>query len=195
MAKAGDEFIRPNGERLTFRKTSRETNGELLEMEMVYSPNSSKPPSHYHPNQDEHFEVLRGTIVTEIGGQVRSFEAGDSFYVPRGTHHWMYNTSSEPGTVIWQVQPALETETLFETLWGLGIDGKSNDNGIPNLLQIAVLFREYRREFRLSKPPHWLQKILFAILAPIGKFLGYQTKYEKYSKPGQFPNSIEPEIS
>jgi quercetin dioxygenase-like cupin family protein len=73
MARAGDEFIRPNGERLAFRKTSRETNGELLEMEMVYSSNSSKPPSHYHPTQEEHFEILSGTIFTEIGGQTGSY--------------------------------------------------------------------------------------------------------------------------
>ena len=195
MARAGDEFIRPNGERLTFRKTSRETNGELLEMEMVYNPNSSKPPSHYHPNQEELFEILSGTIFTEIGGQTRSFEAGESFTVPMGTHHWMHNTSPEPGKVIWQVRPALETETLFETLWGLGIDGKTKDNGVPNLLQIAVIFREYEREFRLSKPPYRLQKILFAILAPIGRLLGYRVKYDKYGKPGIFPNSIEPEVS
>ena len=45
MAKAGDEFVRPNGERLTLCLTSKETNGELLEMEVVYSPNS---PRHQH---------------------------------------------------------------------------------------------------------------------------------------------------
>jgi len=164
-------------------------------MEMVYSPNSSKPTSHYHPNQEEHFEILSGTIFTEIGGQTRSFEAGESFTVPMGTHHWMHNTSPEPGKVIWQVRSALKTETLFETLWGLAIDGKTDDSGVPNLLQIAVIFREYEREFRLSKPPYRLQKILFAILAPIGRLLGYRVKYDKYGKPGIFPNSIEPEVS
>lgn len=45
----------------------------------------------------------------------------------------------------------METETLFETLWGLGIDGKTKDNGVQNLPQIAVIFREYEREFRLFK--------------------------------------------
>lgn len=88
----------------------------------------------------------------------------------------------------------METETLFETLWGLGIDGKIKDNGVQNLPQIAVIFREYEREFRLFKPSYRLQKILFAILAPIESLLGYQIKYDKYSEPGIFPNSIEPEV-
>jgi len=106
MAMAGDEFVRPNGERLSFRMTSQETSGELLEMEVVYSPNSPRPPAHYHPSQEEHFEVLNGKLYAEIGGQRRKYEAGDRFTVPIGTHHWMHNTSSEFGKVIWQVRPA-----------------------------------------------------------------------------------------
>ena len=40
MAKAGDEFARPNGERLIFRRTAKDTNGEFPEMDVVYGPNS-----------------------------------------------------------------------------------------------------------------------------------------------------------
>ena len=148
-----------------------------------FTVNSPRPPAHYHPSQEEHFEFLNGTIHAEIGGKTRSYEAGDSFTVPIGTHHWMHNNSSEPGKVKWQVSPALKTETLFETLWGLAINGKTNNNGVPNLLQIAVLFREYDREFRLSKPPYPLQKILFSILAPLGRLSGYRAKYDEYSEP------------
>lgn len=106
MVMAGDEFVRPNGERLSFRMTSQETSCELLVMEVVYSPNSPRPPAHYHPSQEEHFEVLNGTLQVEIGGQRRTYEAGDRFTVPIGPHHWMHNTSSEFGKVIWQVRPA-----------------------------------------------------------------------------------------
>ena len=84
---------------------------------------------HYHPFQEEHFEVLNGMIRVEIGGQQCTYEAGDRFTVPMGTHHWMHNTGSELGKVIWQVRPAFKMETFFETLWGLAIDGKTNDNG------------------------------------------------------------------
>jgi len=195
MAKAGDEFVRPNGDRITFLKTAQETNGDLLEMEVVYSPKSSKPPAHYHPYQEEQFEVINGTIQAEIAGKTRSYEVGDSFIVPTGTHHWMHNTSTEPGKVLWQVRPALKTETLFETFWGLAIDGETNDNGVPNLLQIAVIFKEFEQEFRLSKPSYTLQKVLFGILVPFGRLLGYKVKYEKYSEPGIFPNSVESETA
>ncbi len=34
----GKEFVSPDGERLIFRKTAAETNGELLEMEAIYNP-------------------------------------------------------------------------------------------------------------------------------------------------------------
>ena len=157
-----------------------------------FTVNSPRPPAHYHPSQEEHFEFLNGTLHTEIGGQRRTYEAGDRFTVPIGTHHWMHNTSSEFGKVIWQVRPAMKTETFFKTLWGLAIDGKTNNNGVPNILQIAVLFREYDREFRLSKPPYPLQKILFYILAPLGRLSGYRAKYDEYSEPGtEFQTSGE----
>jgi len=42
---------------LIFRKTGVDTDGELLEMEARYPTNSSQPPYHYHPYQEEHFEV------------------------------------------------------------------------------------------------------------------------------------------
>ena len=40
-----------------------------------------------------------------------------------------------------ELRPALDTETFFETFFGLGRDGKTNARGIPGLLQIAVAFR------------------------------------------------------
>jgi len=35
---------------------------ELLELEAVYDPGGSPPPAHYHPSQDERFEVLAGAV-------------------------------------------------------------------------------------------------------------------------------------
>lgn len=176
-----NEFEHPNGERLKFTKTSAETNGELLEMEAVYQPHSEPPPLHYHPAQEEQFEVLAGEFRVRIGERERTYQVGETFTVPPNTPHWMHNLSDEDGRLRWQIRPALKSQDFFATLWGLAADDKLEPTGRPNLWQLAVIMRAYRDEFRVCSPPYFLQLILFGILAPIGRLKGFKAKYDEYS--------------
>src|SRR4051812_2619725 len=54
MAHEGQELLGHNGYRLRFVRITP----ELLEMEAFYSGAGPFPPEHFHPRQDEHFEVL-----------------------------------------------------------------------------------------------------------------------------------------
>ena len=175
------EFVQPDGERLIIQKSGRETDGELLEMKVTYNPNSALPPQHYHPYQDEQFEVLRGTFRVILDDQETVYRAGEKFTVPANTPHAMQNIDDEQGQLLWQVRPARKTEDLLTTLWGLADDGKTDASGMPGLLQVAVISRAYRDEIRLAKPPYIVQRILFSLLAPIGRLQGYRARYKKYS--------------
>ena len=88
--------------------------------------------------------------------------------------HSMHAAADGPTRFVWQVRPALATAAMFEKVWQLAAEGKTNDRGAPNLLQGAVLMQAYAREFRLVRPPWWLQVPIFALLAPIGRALGYR---------------------
>jgi quercetin dioxygenase-like cupin family protein len=171
------EFTLPDGERLVFRKSGAETDGQLLEMAVTYKPNSKKPPEHYHPYQEERFEVLRGSFHASIGGEESSFEPGDKFIVPANTPHWMYQRGDEGGELLWQVRPALRTQSFFETIWGL----QASQGRDIHFLQMAVILNEYRDEFRLSSLPYGVQRILLPILAFIGRTKGYRPRYARYS--------------
>src|SRR5215216_7625962 len=165
MARVGEVLENPvSGQRIIFRKTADDTGGELLEVESVYTkPTPSRPPAHYHPHQEERFEVLSGRLNVLVEGEQRSYGEGEDFVVPPGVSHEMW--TDEAGTrVNWQTRPAMKTEAFFETVWGLARAGKTNEKGVPNLLQVAVLFREYEDEYRLSKPPWPVQRALFAVL-------------------------------
>lgn len=175
------EFVHPNGDQLIIRKSGVDTNGNLLEMEALYQPHSAQPPLHYHPFQEEQFEVSSGAFRARIGEVEHTYRAGDTFTVPAKTPHWMHNVSDENGRLRWQVRPAMKTQSFFETMWDLAAEGKTNADGVPNILQLAVILREYGDEFRASSPPFVVQRILFALLAPIGRLLGYRAKYERYS--------------
>ncbi len=183
MAHRGDELVDPvRGQRLVFRKTAKETEGQLVEVESFLKPGSSAPPEHFHPLQEERFEVVAGTIRAHIGGREHTYGAGEAFVIPAGTVHEMANGGNDEARFIWQTLPALKTEAFFETLWGLARDGKTNKNGVPNLLQAAVLAREYEHEFCLAQPPLVVQKIVFGILAPLGRLFGYRGSYPQYSR-------------
>jgi mannose-6-phosphate isomerase-like protein (cupin superfamily) len=178
VAHAGDELLNPvSGQRLVFLQTTEDTKGELLEVESTYAAGGQQPPVHYHPAQEERFEVLAGTVEILLGDGVRTLRQGEVLSVPAGSPHSIWSQTG--GRVNWQTRPAGKTEAFFELVWGLARDGKVNQNGRPNLLQSAVLARAYRKEWRLARPPYGIQLVLFGVLAPIGRLLGYRASYPR----------------
>ena len=174
MARAWDELFDPiRGQRLIFRQTARDSEGKLVEVEAFYQPGSQVPPEHIHPQQEEYFEVLAGSIDTRINGQEKRYEPGESFRIPAGTAHQIWNGGSTEAHLLWQTRLALHTENFFEIMWGLAQAGKTNKAGLPNLLQLAVILRQYRHEFRPVKPPPLVQDLVFASLASLGRLCGY----------------------
>lgn len=51
-------------------------------------------------------------------------------------------------------------------MWGLAEDGKTDDKGMPSLLQMVAIGREFDDVIRFAKPPRLVQKLLFGLLAP-----------------------------
>ena len=85
---------------------------DVLAMEATWTDAGHLPPPHFHPAQDERFEVLEGSLRTIVDGVERTLHAGESLDVPRGTVHQM--TAAVDGTrAIWEVRPALCTEDFF----------------------------------------------------------------------------------
>jgi quercetin dioxygenase-like cupin family protein len=180
MAHSGDVLIDPiHNQHIIFNKTAEDTNGELVEVEVFYTPAAEPPPAHFHPQQEEGFEVLAGSIHTRINGQDRVYHAGEHFRVLPGTPHCMWNDGEGETHLLWQTRPALHTDNFFEILWRLMQEGKTNKSGMPNLLQATVIMRHYRHEFRLVKPPLIIQNIVFTLLAPVGRILGYHATYSR----------------
>ena len=89
---------------------------EVLEMEAEWQPGSTEPPPHFHPTQDERFEVLEGELTVVVDGARRTLTAGDVLDVPRNTVHKMWNASQAPTRATWRVTPALKTEEMFWTI-------------------------------------------------------------------------------
>src|SRR3990170_3128155 len=84
-------------------------------MEATYGEGAIRPPEHFHPSQDERFEVLEGVVRAIVDGEEHRYGVGETFDVPAGTPHQM--TGDGPARVRWQVRPALRTAAFFERLY------------------------------------------------------------------------------
>jgi quercetin dioxygenase-like cupin family protein len=167
MVKVGTTILDAEGYGLIFCKTAHETDGELLEMEAFYQPGSKKPPLHYHPSQEENFQVLAGEFKVQVGDESRVYRAGEAFHIPKGLPHSMHNISAEKGHLLWKTRPALNSEGFFEKVWGME-NGNGAQNGIGKVLRLASIFQTYRSEVRLVNAG---QRLLLQLLAPIGRLV------------------------
>jgi quercetin dioxygenase-like cupin family protein len=153
MATAGASLENPfTGQSLTFRRTTADTAGELLEVESSWAGGGVEPPEHYHPYQEERFEVLEGELRARIAGTEHTLRAGETLDVPAGTAHSMWNPGPGRVRAVWQTRPALRTEAFFEMVWGLAQAAHANEPGAPSPDEAAAMMQEYADEFRLGRP-------------------------------------------
>jgi quercetin dioxygenase-like cupin family protein len=175
MIRPGDTLENPiTGEVLVFHRTSAQTNGESVLVETVVRPAGFVAAAHVHPHQTERFEVVRGLLRLRVGGDELVAEPGDVALVPAGTPHRFWNAGDEEARFLCEVRPALQFESLIETMFSLAAEGKVNRRGMPNPLRLAVIANAHFDTVRLPFPPAPLQRAALAVGAPLGKLLGYE---------------------
>ena len=132
MAHEGQELEGRDGFRLKLLKIS----DDLLEMEALYTGRGRFPPEHYHPRQDERFEVLEGAVRAVVNGEALRYVAGERFEIPAGTPHQM--AGDGPARVHWEIRPALRMAEFFEEAY--------SGNAGPDF------YERFAEEFRLTTP-------------------------------------------
>jgi quercetin dioxygenase-like cupin family protein len=178
MIRKGDRLENPvTGEILIFHRTSRETDGEAVLVETIVRPDGFVAAAHLHPNQTERFEVLEGRLGLRVGHQELLAEPGDVVTVEPGMPHRFWNAGEAEARFLCEVSPALEFESLIETMFRLAAEGKTNRKGMPNPLRLAVIARSHFETVRLPFPPAWLQRAGLALGAPLGRLLGYRPTF------------------
>jgi mannose-6-phosphate isomerase-like protein (cupin superfamily) len=178
MIRVGDTIHNPvTGERLVFRKTSAETGGQAVVIETFVQPNGFVAAAHVHPSQEERFEILRGSVGFKIGGRKLVAGPGQRLTVPAGTPHKFWNAGDDEAHFVCEVRPALQFESLLETMFALATDGKTNRKGMPNPLRLAVIANAHFDTVQLPFPPAFVQKVGLALGAPLGRVLGYGATY------------------
>ena len=179
MIRSGDTLTNPvTGEVIRFVKAAADTGGEYVLVEVVVAPNGAVAAAHVHPYQAETFEILEGEITFQLGKQRLVAHAGQSIRVAPGVAHKFWNDGETDARFRTEVRPALQFESLVETMFALANDGKTNRKGMPNPLRLAVIAKAHFDVVRLPFPPAWMQKIGLALGAPLGRLVGYRPTYE-----------------
>jgi quercetin dioxygenase-like cupin family protein len=188
MIRTGDTISNQvTGERITFLATARDTDGEAVVIETVVEPDGFVAAAHVHPSQSERFAVAEGTLGLKVGGEKLTLGPGDVAVVDAGTAHKFWNAGDEPVRFVCEVRPALQFESLLETMFALAADGKTNRKGMPNPIRLAVIAKAHFDTVRLPFPPAWMQAAGLALGAPLGRLLGYEATYEPEAKAPAIP--------
>jgi len=166
------------GERLVWELTARDTNGEYTLFDTYVEPGGSVAAAHVHPYQTEIFTVVEGRLGVKRGREKLELGPGEVALIDPGTPHKFWNAGDETLRFRAEVRPALEFESLIETMFGLAADGKTNRKGMPNPLRLAVIARHHFDVVRLPVVPQWLQKAALVPGALLGRVLGFRPTYE-----------------
>ena len=127
------------------------SDAEQLEVEASYAPGSAAPPNHFHPAQDEVFEILEGSMQVQVGGgPERTLSTGETLDVPRGTPHTMWNGADLPARTKWITCPAGRTEDWFRTLDSFQRRAEAGETVEPEEFMRAL--EEFEDVFRMVPP-------------------------------------------
>lgn len=146
---------------------------ERFETVFWLEPTGPTPPLHVHPNAEESYDVLEGSIEVSIDGEWQKVSAGESAVVPAGLHHTLRPDpdSNSVAKLVNAHSPALEYESFFRRFHELATSGSATlpPKNPRSLFNVAILFSDHPEEIRSVKPP---QSVLNA-LAFVGRRLGY----------------------
>lgn len=190
MAADGQDL--PNADPFEIAKRPADTEGDFVRFEATVHPRLDaeaseaeldherflldNPDEHLHPHQKEVIEVLAGEYAVEFHGTEHRLNEGDQITVPQNTAHRHWNPTADPVRVAHEHHPARDSAAHAETMWALAQEGKTNEKGIPNPLQFAVVSNAYPGIAYTTAVPIPVQKAMFAVLAPIGRLVGYRAE-------------------
>jgi quercetin dioxygenase-like cupin family protein len=135
----------------------------------VWADPGGDVPAHWHPSQEERFEVLAGEVRFRVGGKVLRVGPGDRLVAPSGVPHSFKNTGRSEARLRVEVEPALTLQDFLEEAAALARAGKFNRLGVPSgfgaALELADLVERYREVTVMAFPPPSLQRIVVSPLA------------------------------
>lgn len=126
---------------------SSATEGRFSVVELTEHP-PYRTPAHVHPEMDESFYVLEGTLALEIDGRSHRLPAGSFVHIPRGTVHAQGSADDRPVRLLTTLSPGA-FEQFFLDRVELAKSVQRSDPGFQE--RLLEIVRRYPRW--LAPPP------------------------------------------
>lgn len=173
MAGTGDTLAMPDGTSFFIIESAADSGGKRIEFEITMPPGALGPPKHFHPRQEESWNVLEGELSVFVEGGWRTLGEGESQSIPPNTVHTLRNRSS--GVVRFRDvhEPALDFQDYIEALHRQAAAGKITSRMTPStLIHGAMVLRQHRTTQLSARPA---QRGAETVLSRVGRALGYRT--------------------
>ena len=159
------EFIQDpvRRQRLAF---SRE--GNILRAEVFADPGGDVP-RHFHPSQEERFEVLAGHVRFDVDGQRIEGGPGTRVTAPAGAKHAFRNIGQLEAHLRVEVEPPMDLQSFLEEAAALARAGRYTRRGMPTspraVVELADLMVRYQDTTVMTFPPRIVQRLVIGSLA------------------------------
>ena len=142
--------------------------GDCLHVEVFADPGGDVP-THYHPLQEERFEVLAGEVRFFLDGKRVEGGPGTRVVAAPGVKHAFRNIGSEEAHLRAEVEPALDLQQFLEEAAALARERLYTRRGIPTrpraVVELADLMVRYADTTVMTFPPQPIQRLLLAPFA------------------------------
>jgi quercetin dioxygenase-like cupin family protein len=135
------ETIRIGALELNFLLDGDDTEGTLVQFEMIAPPKVKVPAPHFHVAVDETVYILEGTLTQTIGSETREMNPGDKCFIKRGVVHGFDNLHDKPARVLYTLSPALIGPAYFREIAAV-----INAGGPPDMQKVLAIMQSHGLE-------------------------------------------------
>ncbi|HEX5619535.1 MAG TPA: cupin domain-containing protein, partial [Solirubrobacteraceae bacterium] len=136
------------GVRVELRQTAADTDGELVEFDVVGRARGFLAVEHVHTQQSEHYEVIEGALRLVVDGQEHLLGPGEEMETPVGVPHRQLPGGDGEGRIRITLRPAGRTEEFLRRLTTM----RFNRFGYPRPVDAATFVRDFGSEGHASRP-------------------------------------------
>ena len=182
MTQANDSAltieVKHTGERLTLRRVKNAAGLEELHLSGTLPPHSEGPPLHVHFAEDEHGEVISGTLSAMLDGKTIQVKAGSRARFPKGSAHRWWNDGDQELVFQGVATPAVDLDRYLQAVFEVINAGPPRR---PPIFYLAHVMHRHRHTQLVLGAPRVVQRVLFPLIVLLGTALG---KYRGTDWPG-----------
>jgi quercetin dioxygenase-like cupin family protein len=171
-----------NRERLTILERPWDNSEGRTTFEMTALVGGRVVGEHRHPAIVEKFTALEGELTVKRNGQTSLLRQGGASLVEAGVWHDWWNAGERDARVRVEITPGERFLHMIETFFGLARLGHTDSKGMPRLLQLVPIAREFSDVVEFRSPPAVVQRTVFGALVPLARLRGYRGTYPQLSR-------------